>query len=394
MRHTCFLRRTVQVLSLFALMGSGVVGISRITFAAGEPAKSEAAEAETILSGAARVRADAERLAGFARSPLAKSFLDAASALPQPEPRTLYVNRATRTWYTAAQREAMPEAERASLTERVMDGEYYYSTRYGSPLAYVRALDLIAARDEGPAADGGFGGAGGFAGKRIIDYGYGTIGHLRLMASRGATVVGLDTDRSLELLYSQPGDAGEVETVAGGGKGHIALRTGRFPVDSRCTPDDLLAVGTAAGPAEFDLFISKNTLKNGYINPAQEVDKRMLVDLGTGAPQFLDAVARALRPGGLFMIYNLSPAPSKPGEAYKPWSDGRCPFTKKQVEAAGFEVIAFDENDDAAAREMGRLLGWADDPDGEGPQAGMDLENDLFAHWTLARKRGGEAPKP
>ena len=87
------------------------------------------------------------------------------------------------------------------------------------------------------------------------------------------------------------------------------------------------------------------------------------------------------------MIYNLSPAPSKPGEAYKAWSDGRCPFSREQLEAAGFEVFAFDESDDAKAREMGRLLGWADDPDGDGPEKGMDLENDLFSHWMLARKR-------
>lgn len=356
------------------------------------PEKPAAATAEVkALSGAAKVKADAERLTTFAQSALAKRFLAATAALPEPETRTLYVNRATRRWYTAAERGALGEADRAALTERVMDSEFYYSTRYGSPLAYVRALDLIAARDAG-----GFGEASGFAGKRIIDYGYGTIGHLRLMASCGASVVGLETDSSLELLYGKAGDTGRIAGLVGAPDGEIALRTGRFPVDAGCAAAELLKIAGAANEREgvegvrgggFDLFISKNTLKNGYIHPAQEVDKRMLVDLGTDEASFLKAVADTLKRGGLFMIYNLSPAPSKPGEQYKPWSDGRSPFSKEQYEAAGFEVIVIDENDDRAAREMGKLLGWADDPDGEGPQTGMDLEGDLFAHWTLVRKR-------
>lgn len=375
-----------------AVAGCAGVGVAR---EGAESEKPAAASAEVeALSGAAKVRADAERLTAFAQSALAKRFLAATAALPEPETRTLYVNRATRKWYTSAERGALGEADRAALTERVMDSEFYYSTRYGSPLAYVRALDLIAAKDVGGA--GGFGEASGFAGKRIIDYGYGTIGHLRLMASCGASVVGLETDSSLELLYGKAGDTGRIAGVDGAPDGEIVLRTGRFPVDAGCAAAELLKSGVAANDREgvegvrgggFDLFISKNTLKNGYIHPAQEVDKRMLVDLGTDEASFLKAVAGTLKPGGLFMIYNLSPAPSKPGEQYKPWSDGRSPFSKEQFEAAGFEVIVIDENDDKAAREMGRLLGWADDPDGEGPQTGMDLEGDLFAHWTLVRKR-------
>lgn len=377
-----------------------VIGAAAVAFAGvcaardgAEPEKPAADAAVEVkqLSGAAKVRADAERLAAFAQSALAKRFLAATAALPEPETRTLYVNRATRKWYTAAERGALGEADRAALTERVMDSEFYYSTRYGSPLAYVRALDLIAAKDAGGA--GGFGGASGFVGKRVIDYGYGKIGHLRLMASCGATVVGLETDSSLELLYGKAGDTGRIAGVDGAPEGEIVLRTGRFPVDVGCSAAELLKIAGAANEREgvegggFDLFISKNTLKNGYIHPAQEVDKRMLVDLGTDEASFLNAVAGTLKPGGLFMIYNLSPAPSKPGEPYKPWSDGRSPFSREQFEAAGFEVVVIDENDDKAARVMGKLLGWADDPDGEGPQTGMDLEGDLFAHWTLVRKR-------
>jgi hypothetical protein len=355
---------------------------------------------QTEPTGAAKVRADAEKLKGFVTSDAARQFLAATAALPEVSERVLYVNRATRTWYTPVEREKLSEEERAALTERTLDGEYYYSTRYGSPLAYVRAIEILAERD---VRDNGFSSLAPFEGKKILDYGYGTIGHLRLMASLGAVVVGLETDPSLERLYRQPGDKGKIAGFAGARSGQIALVTGRFPVDAPCTPENLVGAPAlnSEGPTRpfdtvkygnrYDLFLSKNTLKNGYINPnppdGKPVDQRLLVDLGTDIPSYLKAVHAVLLPGGLFMIYNLSPAPSMPGEPYKPWSDGRCPFTREQLEAAGFEVIAFDESDDAKAREMGRLLGWADDPDGDGPEKGMDLENDLFSRWMLARKR-------
>ncbi|MFM9959401.1 MAG: hypothetical protein ACKVZJ_15195 [Phycisphaerales bacterium] len=347
-----------------------------------------------------RVFGDAERLGPEVNTPLARGFLKAAGHLPRAQPRTLYLDRANRAWHTLAEREALPEAARAVLEERVLDEDYYYNTRYGSPLGYVRAIELLALHAPD---DAGFSSVGAWQRKRVLDYGYGGIGHLRLMAINGAHVVGIETDTSLERLYNQPGDIGLLAAEnCFGPPGSIRLRTGRFPVDPHCTPVTLLnAVGTpniiGGGvtqavyiKAPFDLFISKNTLKNGYINPSppdgKPVDKRMLVDLGTDAPGYLAAVHEVLRPGGMFMIYNLSPAPSKPGEPYKPWSDGRCPFTREQLEAAGFEVIAFDRTDHEAARRMGRLLGWADDPDGDGPQKGSDLENDLFSHWTLARR--------
>jgi hypothetical protein len=80
------------------------------------------------------------------------------------------------------------------------------------------------------------------------------------------------------------------------------------------------------------------------------------------------------------MIYNLCPAPAKPGQPYIPWADGRSPFSREIWERAGFRVIAFDQDDSEAARRMGRALGWHE---GGG---GMDLENNLFAFYTLAEK--------
>ena len=51
----------------------------------------------------------------------------------------------------------------------------------------------------------------------------------------------------------------------------MKLVHGRFPAD----PKVVAAVGGG-----YDLFLSKNTLKRGYIHPAEKVDPRLLVDLG------------------------------------------------------------------------------------------------------------------
>jgi hypothetical protein len=86
------------------------------------------------------------------------------------------------------------------------------------------------------------------------------------------------------------------------------------------------------------------------------------------------------------MIYNLCPAPSPPDKPYKPWADGRCPFPEPMLVAAGFEVAAYDRDDSETARRMGHALGWD-----QGPSP-MDLANDLFGTYTLARKPGPRTP--
>jgi hypothetical protein len=128
------------------------------------------------------------------------------------------------------------------------------------------------------------------------------------------------------------------------------------------------------------VFLSKNTLKRGYIHPEQPVNPRMLVHLGVSDTAFVRHVAGILERGGWFLIYNLSPAPNEPGKPYRPWADGRCPFPRELLEAEGFEVLAFDRDDTASARAMAHALGWD-----AGPGA-MNLEQDLFAHYTLARR--------
>ena len=61
-------------------------------------------------------------------------------------------------------------------------------------------------------------------------------------------------------------------------------------------------------------------------------------------------------------------APSNPGEPYKNWADGRCPFPRPLWEAAGFEVLAFDCDDTPAIRQIAHALGW------DKGESAMDLD--------------------
>jgi hypothetical protein len=174
----------------------------------------------------------------------------------------------------------------------------------------------------------------------------------------------------LAALYCEPVDQGRIPGLQGR-DGSLKLVHGHWPGDE--------SVRAAAGIG-FDLFLSKNTLKRGYIHPEREVDPRRLVHLGVEDRAFLQAVFEVLKPGGHFMVYNLSPAPAPADKPYIPWADGRFPFAQTLCESVGFRVIAFDRDDTEAARTMGRLLGW-----GEGEGA-MDLDNDLFGHYTILQK--------
>jgi hypothetical protein len=180
----------------------------------------------------------------------------------------------------------------------------------------------------------------------------------------------VDVDTLLPALYCEPGDQGRVDGRHGR-DGSIKLVHGHWPGDD--------AAHRAAGQG-FDVFLSKNTLKRGYIHPEREVDPKRLVHLGVDDRAFVQAVFNVLKPGGTFFVYNISPAQAPPDKPYIPWADGRFPFERSLCESVGFRVIAFDQDDTQAARTMGRLLGW-DQGDG-----GMDLENDLFAHYTVLRK--------
>ncbi len=317
------------------------------------------APAPQDTSAVAELRQEARALQPLVKTSLVRRFLAATDGLPTIETRTVY-HDSTRTRYWSA-REAvlLPQTTRDSLLTRSLDGHFYYTTRYGSPLAYARPFELL--------AHSGF---KDVAGKKIVDFGYGTVGHLRLLASLGAEVVGIEVDPMLRALYSDSMDQGMVRGYQGR-DGSLRLVHGRFPAE----PQVVNQVGEGV-----DLFISKNTLKNGYIHPEHEVNPRMLVHLGVDDSTFVQNLYRILKPGGYVMIYNLCPAPAPPDKPYIPWADGRCPFKLALWQAVGFRVLELDRDDGEAARRMAHALGW---DQGEHP---MDLRNDLFATYSLLRK--------
>ena len=341
------------------------------------PIQAPGTQPAVAATGVEKIRQDVAALRPLAVSELARVFLDAtADALIAVEPRTLYLDRSNPEaprWLSKAQADALDDAARAGLVERIFDENFYYHTKYGSPLAYVRALDVLAQSDalDPPLRS--------VEGKRVLDFGYGTVGHLRLLASLGADAVGVDVDSLLPALYSEPGDQGKVKrtcpdadaTEAGRELpgGSVTLIHGSFPAD----PATKAAVGGG-----YDLVLAKNTLKDGYLHPDRPVDPRLLVHLGVDDATFVETLFEILNPGGVVLIYNLSPAQSPDPAQYKPWADGLCPFPREMWEKAGFVVPVFDACDDAAARAMGHALGW--------DAAGMDLANDLFAHYTIAQK--------
>ena len=128
----------------------------------------------------------------------------------------------------------------------------------------------------------------------------------------------------------------------------------------------------------FDLVIAKNVLKRGMVHPREPVDALRRVDLGVSDDRFLEAIARALRPGGLFAIYNLSPR-VEPGAPYTPHADGACPFTRAQLEQSGFEVREHDATDTEGVTAMAHALGWD-------ALLGMAPETDIVSSVTIARR--------
>jgi hypothetical protein len=301
------------------------------------------------------IRGEARRLESHVRSAWVRRFVRATSELPPVDPRPFYRTADRSRWYTAEEAERLPASDLSAL-QRVEVGDDTYYSRYSTPLAYARPLDILAAHGFEP------------RGSRLVDFGYGNIGQLKLLALLGAEAHGIEVDPLLPLLYAA--ENGPVR-AADGTLGRLRLLHGRFPAEAALVAD--LGRG-------YDLFMSKNTLKRGYVHPEQPVPERQRIDLGVSDAAYVSAVYALLDPGGYFLIYNLSPAPAAPGKPYVPWADGRSPFDEATLRAAGFAVIAFDRDDSAAARALARVLGW---DQGERP---MDLERDLFGRYTLARR--------
>src|SRR5262245_4560872 len=163
-----------------------VIGASPRTPPAAPPIEKEAApEAPPPAKPGemvAQLREEAKALAPLIESHWVQEFLRATERLPEIAPRTVRFDEAKTHFYSEAEAAALPSAERDALQSRVLDEDYYYTTRYGTPLAYARPLDILASAGFEPAR------------RHILDFGYGGIGQLRLLASLGADVVGVEVD--------------------------------------------------------------------------------------------------------------------------------------------------------------------------------------------------------
>ncbi len=315
-----------------------------------------------------RLTSEAAALSTLVSTDLARSFLAQAPNLPEAPARTLWRSADRARALTQSQLDALPEADRAAFTRRDCTPDFFYYTGYGSPLVYARLLDLAAAH-----------GLASLHNARVLDFGYGSIGQLRLMALMGAEARGIEVEPLLAALYAEPGDTGPLGPNTGVGGGAVHLHHGRWPAESAL----VAAVGS-----HYDLITSKNTLKAGYIHPAREADPRTLVTLGVDDATFLKHVHDALNPRGIFIIYNICSAqnPAEPGPdgkvpPYIPWADGWSPFTREQLEAAGLEVLVFDQRDEAALHPIFAALGY---DNGAGVES---LKPTTFVWYTVARRR-------
>jgi hypothetical protein len=311
------------------------------------------------VTGLARIRQDAARLAGMATTNISKQFLAATSGMPPIATRTLYVDADRKVYRSEQEANRLSHAERDALRKITADETLYYNTKYGSPLAYLLPLEIL-----------GRAGLADLGDRKILDFGYGGVGPLRLIAAQGATAVGVDVDPLLPALYCAPSDQGVV-SAGPNRKGQITLVDGHFPSD----PAVIAKVG-----AGYDVFVAKNTLKRGYVHPERPTDKQRLINLGVTDAEFVRTIFNLLKPGGFVLIYNLCPAPSPADKPFLPAADGRSAFSRATWETAGFRVLAFDRDDSSAARSLARALGW---DRGEGA---MNPEKDLFATYTLVAK--------
>jgi SAM-dependent methyltransferase len=342
--------------------------IAPSSVASSTPAAPAASSAPAIaapkLGALEQIRADAKSLEAQVQTPMVKRFLAATAGLPAIAPRALYHDEKKTRYFTEREAAALSAEERGALRKIAADEELYYNTRYGSPLSYSRALDILFASGLELAP-----------GAKVLDFGYGYAGHLRLLASLGVDATGVDVDPMLRALYSEPGDQGEIPPFpapeGSAKKGRLRLLNGKFPADPAITR----AVG-----AGYDLVISKNVLKKGYIHPDRPAQEKHLIRLEVSDEVVLKSFFAALKPGGKMLVYNICPAPSPPDKPFIPWSDGRSPFTRQQWEAAGFKVLVFDQDDAAAVRVMGRALGWDKGEDA------WDIERDLSVLYTLVER--------
>ena len=141
------------------------------------------------------------------------------------------------------------------------------------------------------------------------------FGRLREQESRrAAEVCGVEVDPLTRALCTSPGDQGKIPGFRGRKDGRLRLVYGSFPAEG--------AVKAAVGGG-YDLFISKNTLKRGYIHPYRPApDPTRLIQLEVSDDDFLRAVYDTLAPGGWFCV----DTPRDYSQLQEMWKGGKAPW--------------------------------------------------------------------
>lgn len=298
---------------------------------------------------------DAEQLRVIYTSPQSRSMLDQIEHLPVCEPVTVHAAWRPNRGYTATQYESLDASEQEGLRQLDLEPADQYTTFYGTPLVYARILDLLHKHAPGFAVQDA----------RIMDLGYGQLGQLRLWAQMGADVTGVEIDPILTAIFTDSNAVGDLDESPAT-PGSVTLIEGSWPNDETTRKQ----VGD-----RYDLLVSRNLLKRGYVKPAQ-LNPKFPPPVGwemTDA-EMLKHVHDLLAPGGIVVIESLGPKP----DPQKPWSDISNPWSEQAWIDSGFEVLAHDQDESDYARTMGAALGWDDQ---------MNLETDIFGVYSVYRKQ-------
>ncbi len=308
--------------------------------------------------------AKSQALAVDSQSELIKNFLSATKTLLPIEQRTIHFNKMQRKALTKKQFRNLAESKRSGFVPMPVDDKLYYGY-YSTPLAWVRPVELLAEN-----------GIESVDSKHILDFGFGNVGQLRMLASMGADVTGIEVAGGIhQAMYSQESDHGMIAKLSSAGienDGNLRLVFGQWPAEKEIVAE----VGR-----NYDLIVSKNVLKLGYIHPQQEVSDRMLIDLGVTDERFLSELFKSLNNGGLVLIYNIHPSQSPDPKKYRPWAHGETPWKKDDVEKTGFEIIAWHVDDSSAIQSIGKNLGWKDSFKNQ-----EDFEAGFRAMYTILKK--------
>ncbi len=308
-----------------------------------------------------RFMLEAEGLMPLMETDAAREFLAEVPELPEIQSRLIFVRQGiVPDAVSEAEFQMLPDEFKAALRPQKIDITKYYQTIYGSPLAYARPLDVIAAIAEWDS----------FNDKKILDFGYGQIGQLRLLAQCGADVTGIELSSLISAMYTLPGDTGKM-TGASGNTGSLRLLHGAWPAGQ-------IARERVAGA--YDLIMARNVLRKGPMDRAnKDVRPELRVHLRTSNEMFLARMNEALKMGAYALVYNIGGAGPELWEQF-PASDFSCPFTREQWESAGFELIALNQVDDEPMRKAAKALFLDRGPDG------INLETNLYAQYTIAKK--------